>query len=117
MSAAGTWPRTRRPWSGCICGSVAAYLRDYIQRSEFAELFFTESHGYSVLASNRTSDFLQSDEEWWRRAVADGVDEGVPRYDSSAAAVSLEYDVAIQAPRRAAPTRRPSPGRPARSWW
>ena len=82
---------------------LAAYLRDYIQRSEFAELFFTESHGYSVLASNRTSDFLQSDEEWWRRAVADGVYEGVPRYDSSAAAVSLEYDVAIQAPRRAAP--------------
>src|SRR6267143_1092112 len=82
---------------------LAAYLRDYVQRSEFAELSFTESHGYSVLASNRTSDFLQSDEEWWRRAVADGVYEGVPRYDSSAAAVSLEYDVAIQAPRRAAP--------------
>src|SRR5882762_2416972 len=59
--------------------------------------------GDSDLASNRTSDFVQSDEEWWRRAVAAGVYEGVPRYDSSAAAVSLEYDVAIQAPRRAAP--------------
>ena len=82
---------------------LAAYLRDYIQRSEFAEVFFTESHGYSVLASNRTSDFVQSDEEWWRRAAADGVYEGVPRYDSSAAAVSLEYDVAIRAPRVAAP--------------
>jgi methyl-accepting chemotaxis protein len=82
---------------------LAAYLRDYVQRSEFAEIFFTESHGYSVLASNRTSDFVQSDEEWWRRAAADGVYEGVPRYDSSAAAVSLEYDVAIRAPRVAAP--------------
>jgi len=82
---------------------LAAYLRDYVQRSEFAELFFTERHGYSVLASNRTSDFVQSDEEWWRRAVDDGAYEGVPRYDSSAAAVSLEYDVAIQAPRMAAP--------------
>src|SRR6267143_4439632 len=71
---------------------LAAYLRDYVQRSEFAELFFTESHGYSVLASNRTFDFVQSDKEWWRRAVATGVYEGVPRYDSSAAAVSLEYD-------------------------
>jgi methyl-accepting chemotaxis protein len=82
---------------------LAAYLRDYVQRSEFAELFFTERHGYSVLASNRTSDFVQSDEEWWRRAAADGVYDGVPRYDSSAAAVSLEYDVAIRAPRVAAP--------------
>jgi methyl-accepting chemotaxis protein len=82
---------------------LAAYLRDYVQRSEFSELFFTESHGYSVLASNRTSDFVQSDEEWWRRAAADGVYEGAPRYDSSAAAVSLEYDVAIRAPRVTAP--------------
>ena len=82
---------------------LAAYFRDYVQRSEFSELFFTESHGYSVLASNRTSDFVQSDEEWWRRAAADGVYEGAPRYDSSAAAVALEYDVAIRAPRVAAP--------------
>src|SRR5437867_4033514 len=82
---------------------LAAYFRDYVQRSEFAELFFTERHGYSVLASNRTSDFVQSDEEWWRRAASDGAYEGVPRYDSSAAAVSLEYDVAIRAPRVAAP--------------
>src|SRR3989475_100012 len=81
---------------------LAAYLRDYVQRSEFAELSFTESHGYSVLASNRTSDFVQSDKEWWRRAVATGVYEGVPRYDSSAAAVSFEYAVAIQTPRQAA---------------
>src|SRR5260370_897407 len=82
---------------------LAAYLRDYIQRSEFAELFFTESHGYSVLASNRTSDFLQSDEEWWRRAVADGVYEGVPRYDSPAAAVALHAAVAIPTPARPPP--------------
>src|SRR5207244_2858550 len=76
---------------------LAAYFRDYVQRSEFSELFFTESHGYSVLASNRTSDFVQSDEEWWRQAVADGLYEGAPRYDSSAAAVSLGYAVAIRA--------------------
>src|SRR5256884_5178951 len=82
---------------------LAAYLRDYVQQSDFAELFFTERHGYAVLGSRRTSDFVQSDEEWWRRAAADGVYEGTPQYDSSAAAVSLEYDVAIRAPRVAAP--------------
>jgi methyl-accepting chemotaxis protein len=82
---------------------LAAYLRDYIRRSEFAELFFTESHGYNVVASNRTSDFVQSDEEWWRRAATDGAYEGTPHYDSSAAAVSLEYDVAIRSPRGLAP--------------
>src|SRR5919109_2021531 len=78
---------------------LAAYLRDYAQHSDFAELFFTESHGYNVLASDRTSDFVQSDEEWWQQAVKTGAYEGPPRYDSSAAVVSLEYDIAIRAPR------------------
>lgn len=82
---------------------LASYLRDYTRRSDFAELFFTESHGYNVLASDRTSDFVQSDEEWWQRAMADGAYDGAPRYDSSAAVVSLEYDIAIRMPRRAQP--------------
>src|SRR3989442_4503946 len=84
---------------------LAAYLRDYVQRSEFAELFFTERHGYAVLASNRTSDFVQSDEEWWRRAAADGVYDGPTRYDSSAAAVALAEHAAVPAPRPAATPR------------
>ena len=82
---------------------LAVYLHDYSQRSDFAELFFTESHGYNVLSSGRTSDFVQSDERWWQRAVADGAYDGPPSYDSSAAVVSLEYDIAIRAPRVARP--------------
>ncbi|HXI65615.1 MAG TPA: methyl-accepting chemotaxis protein [Gemmatimonadales bacterium] len=82
---------------------LATYLHDYSQRSDFAELFFTESHGYNVLSSGRTSDFVQSDEAWWQRAVADGAYDGPPSYDSSAAVVSLEYDIAIRAPRVARP--------------
>src|SRR5438477_298733 len=82
---------------------LATYLRGYAQHSDFAELFFTDSHGYNVLASDRTSDFVQSDEAWWQQAVKTGAYEGAPRYDSSAAVVSLEYDIAIRAPRVAHP--------------
>jgi methyl-accepting chemotaxis protein len=74
------------------------FFRTYPQRSDIVELFFTELHGYNVITSARTSDFVQSDEAWWQRAVADGAYEGDPQYDSSAAAVSVEYDLAIQAP-------------------
>ena len=73
------------------------YLRTYPQRSDLAEVFFTESHGYNVLTSGRTSDFVQSDETWWQRAAAEGVFEGEPQFDSSTAMVSVEYDVAIRA--------------------
>src|SRR5438874_6700710 len=82
---------------------LAAYLRGYAQHSDFAELFFTDSHGYNVLAADRTSEFVQSDEAWWQQAVKTGAYEGAPRYDSSAAVVSLEYDIAIRAPRVAHP--------------
>src|SRR2546429_8052652 len=86
---------------------LAAYFREYVQRSEFSGLFFTESHGYSVLASNRTSDFVQSEEERWRQAGAEGLYEGAPRYHSPAAAVPLDYAVAIRAPRASAPVGAP----------
>jgi methyl-accepting chemotaxis protein len=82
---------------------LAAYLTGYPQRSDYAELFFTERHGYVVLSSGRTSDFVQSGKGWWQRAMVAGVFEGAPQYDSSAAVVSLEYDVAIRAPRIAPP--------------
>jgi methyl-accepting chemotaxis protein len=74
------------------------YFRTYPQRSYAVELFFTESHGFNVITSGRTSDFVQADEPWWQAAMRNGVYEGEPEYDSSAARVAMEYDVAIQPP-------------------
>src|SRR6185503_1724959 len=68
------------------------FFRGYPQRSDLVELFFTESHGFNVMASGRTTDFVQSDEAWWRAAMQSGAYEGPPRYDSSASAVAIEYD-------------------------
>src|SRR5256884_594138 len=82
---------------------LAAYVTGYPQGSGYAELFFTERHGYIVLSSGRTSDFVQSHNAWWQRAMADGVFEGAPQYDSATAVALLEYDVAIRAPRSARP--------------
>ncbi|HEV8266042.1 MAG TPA: methyl-accepting chemotaxis protein [Gemmatimonadales bacterium] len=79
------------------------YLRAYTTLSDFAEMFVTESHGFNVLTSDRPSDFVQRDETWWQRAFEDGVYEGEAKFDSSAAAASLEFDVAIRAPRRDRP--------------
>ena len=72
------------------------YLHDYVSRSDFTDLAFTESHGYTVLASDRPSAFVQSQQASWQRAMADGAYDGTPRFDSSAAVVSLDYDVAIR---------------------
>src|SRR6185312_7890913 len=75
------------------------YLRAYTTISDFAEIIVTESHGFNVLTSDKTSDFVQRDESWWQRAMTDGSYEGDARYDSSSNTASLEFDVAIRPPR------------------
>lgn len=78
--------------------ALQAYLRDYVERSDFAEILLTDARGQGVLGSGprRGGGVVVSDEIWWQRAIADGAFEGEPQYDSSAAVVSLEYDVAIR---------------------
>ncbi|MGH7700788.1 MAG: methyl-accepting chemotaxis protein, partial [Gemmatimonadales bacterium] len=74
------------------------YLQGFTEASDFIEIIVTERHGLTVLASARPSDFVQGDEEWWQRAVVDGSYAGEAQYDSSAAAVSLEFAAAIRPP-------------------
>ena len=71
-------------------------LREASARGGFSELFFTERRGLVVLATGPTSDFVQSDEDWWRAAVSGGTYEGPPRYDSSAGMAALEHAVALR---------------------
>ena len=75
------------------------YLRAYASTSDLAEIIVTESHGLTVVASDRTSDFVQRDETWWQRAISEGHFEGQAGFDSSANAASVELDVAIHPPR------------------
>jgi methyl-accepting chemotaxis protein len=75
---------------------LTAYLRSYLQRSDFSRVFFTESHGYNVITTSRSTDFVQSDEAWWQTAVAQGEFESPPQLDSATNAVSIEFDVAIR---------------------
>ncbi|HXF96629.1 MAG TPA: methyl-accepting chemotaxis protein [Gemmatimonadales bacterium] len=79
------------------------YLHAFTEVSDFAEIIVTERRGLTVVASGVPSDFVQRDEEWWQRTIADGVFEGEARYDSSAASASLEFDVAVQAPGAGSP--------------
>ncbi|HYR31359.1 MAG TPA: cache domain-containing protein, partial [Gemmatimonadales bacterium] len=83
--------------------TLQAFIRNYGQVSDFAAISFTESHGYTVLASDRTSGFVQSGEDWWQQAVREGTYEGEPTYDSSSATVSISYNVAVRATATARP--------------
>ncbi len=73
----------------------AAYLHSVTRSGDLAELFVTESHGFNVLVSGRTSDFVQSDEEWWQRTARGEPWMGDAAFDSSAGVVSVEMAVPV----------------------
>jgi methyl-accepting chemotaxis protein len=57
--------------------AATQYLKDQLAQSKvFKEVFFTDRNGYNVAISNMTSDFVQSDEEWWVNAWKNQFDIG-----------------------------------------
>ncbi|MGD8794191.1 MAG: methyl-accepting chemotaxis protein, partial [Anaerolineae bacterium] len=77
--------------------ALAVYLANLSARNPaFTELFFTEAHGYNVAYSNKTSDFVQSGEEWWDAAWVEGSFVGPVQYDESAGVYSIEIAARIE---------------------
>src|SRR5213593_348777 len=82
---------------------MQAYLRDYVQRSDISRLVVTEGHGFTAVAAPRPARFAHAGEAAWQSAVRTGAFEGEPKYDSTAAAVTVEYAVVVRAPRASQP--------------
>ena len=75
------------------------YLRQQIAASPyFAEVFFTDRNGYNVALTNPTSDFVQSDEDWWQSAWSRGLSVGEIEYDDSAGVWSTDISLRIADP-------------------
>jgi C4-dicarboxylate-specific signal transduction histidine kinase len=87
--------------NGRVLGSderVNRFLERVRDDSDFAELFFTDRHGLIAAASNPTSDFVQSDEAWWQRALASGSDQDAAEYDESAGTEAVGLAARIEDP-------------------
>jgi methyl-accepting chemotaxis protein len=78
--------------------AVHDHLVAYTKLSDFEQIVVTERHGFNVFVAGQPSDFVQRDEDWWQRAMADGSFEGEPQSDTTGLETALEYDVAIRAP-------------------
>ena len=79
--------------------ATEAYLQDRLARNPaFKEVFFTDSNGYNVAVSNPTSDFVQSDEEWWQIAWDRGIYISEITYDESAQTYVVDIAIRINHP-------------------
>ena len=82
-----------------IAPKANTYLLHEVASSPyFAEIFFTDRNGFNVALTNPTSDFVQSDEDWWRNAWSRGLSVGDVSYDDSAAVWSIDIAVRIDEP-------------------
>ena len=80
------------------------YVREQVAASPyFAEVFFTDRYGFNVALSNPTSDFVQSDEDWWAEAWAQRISVGEVEFDDSAGVWSVEISIRIDEPGGAMP--------------
>ncbi len=64
----------------------------------FAEIYFTDRNGFTVASSTVTSDFVQSDEEWWLRAWESGMHVSVVEQDESTGGLSVDISLRIDTP-------------------
>ena len=76
---------------------VSSELRVF--REQFpqqVEVFLTDTQGLNIASTNRTSDYLQADEEWWQAAYENGQYIGQPEYDASSQTIAINMAVAIR---------------------
>ncbi len=83
--------------------ALVNYLVRVREATDFAEIFFTERNGLTVTGTNPTSDFVQSDEEWWQRGFLDGEFQGEATFDESAGTAAFEVSVQLADPRTGDP--------------
>jgi len=65
---------------------------------ENVEVFLTDLPGVNLATTDRTSDYLQSDEGWWQTAYREGMYIGQPEYDASSKTLASNMAVVVRAP-------------------
>ncbi|HEX7980340.1 MAG TPA: methyl-accepting chemotaxis protein [Gemmatimonadaceae bacterium] len=66
-----------------VAAATRTFLLGVLPRLDAANISITEGHGFNVLTTTRSSDFVQSDEVWWQSAWQDGLATSATAYDST----------------------------------
>ena len=88
-----------------VDGPAAAFLRDIVAHDTiYREILVADRHGRLVASSDVSSDYDQSDEDWWRSSFGDGrtgrVDLADVRWDDSARTYAIDISVPVPMPGR-----------------
>ena len=75
----------------------AELLKYQAQFPENVEIFLTDLPGVSLATTDRTSDYLQSDEDWWQAAYKNGEYISQPEFDTSTKTLAINMAVIVRA--------------------
>lgn len=79
-----------------VSSRAREFLRDVLAPLGVAEILLTESHGFNAVTTQKTSDFVQSDEEWWTSAATRGIAPPTASYDESAQQAVVALAAAVR---------------------
>ena len=78
-----------------VSETATRFLQRQLAPLGIAEMFVTDANGFNAVATEMTSDFVQSDEAWWRDAVRKGLTTAEAEYDESARQTVVSMAAAI----------------------
>ena len=78
-----------------VSEAATRFLQRQLAPLAIAEMFVTDANGFNAVTTEMTSDFVQSDEAWWRDAVRKGLTTAEAEYDESARQVVVSMAAAI----------------------
>ena len=75
------------------------YLRAIANHHSFLEIMVTEKNGLNIAYNQRTSDFVQRDEDWWQQGKNKDLVIGTPGFDTFSNAFSIPFTYRIKDPK------------------
>ncbi len=79
-----------------VSQTATRFLERQLAPLGIAEMFVTDANGFNAVTTEMTSDFVQSDEAWWRDAVRKGLTTAEAEYDESARQTVVSLAAAIR---------------------
>ena len=79
-----------------VSETARRFLKRQLAPLGIAEMFVTDANGFNAVVTEMTSDFVQSDEAWWRDAMQKGITNAEAEYDESARQTVVSMAAAIQ---------------------
>jgi len=94
------WEEITPLMQGLIENKISDILREHassypermldVPYEMYPEIFVTNAYGVNIAQTGKTTDYLQSDEQWWKIAKQDGLNISEVHYDQSADVFSAD---------------------------